>query len=513
MSTWNDTRRIAVRLVVTGSLKLETPAHLGSGEPGETVDMALLKDASEDRPLLPGTSIAGALRSYLRAYERGDFGAEHKSGMAALLFGGTKGKHKGEPSPKSADEGEQSPLMVDDALGQQQTTSEVRDGVRIDPVTRTAKNDFKFDIELLPPGTIFPLRFELLLPDDAVKAKQLKAALFLALHGLEQGEIPIGARKTRGFGRCSVEAWQIATYRLCESRSDLLAWLAADHPDWGYALTSEQIPTEKAEQVLGAGLQQQNSRKHFTIRATGGKLHKRYLGKTQDQRKRFTIRATFALESPLLIRSEEPLTDSGNQPDVAHLRDGEKKPIISGTSLAGALRARAGRILSAIGHPKRDVFLEGMFGKDMQRDPKHPTASRLIVHEARIEAGKPLVQNRVRIDRFTGGAFDTALFGEAPHVGGTVTLTLTLRAPKDAEKGLLMLLLKDLWTGDLPLGGTASIGRGRLCGTSAKICDEGKEWAIKVEATEAHRLQLPDAARTRLEAYVGALKKEGTDAR
>ncbi|MEI6776810.1 MAG: RAMP superfamily CRISPR-associated protein [Chloroflexales bacterium] len=481
MSTWNDTRQIAVRLVVTGNLKLETPAHLGSGEPGETVDMALLKDASEGRPLLPGTSIAGALRSYLRAYERGDFGAELKSGAAALLFGATKGDDEG----KHGDEGEQSPLIVDDALGQP-ITSEVRDGVRIDPVTRTAKDNFKFDIELLPPGTIFPLRFELLLPDDKAKAEKLKAALFLALHGLAQGEIPIGARKTRGFGRCSVSEWTTTTHRLRESRSDLLAWLAADHSAWGYALTSEQIQPQKAEKVPGAGSQQ------------------------KDQRKRFTIRATFALESPLLIRSEEPLTNSGNQPDVAHLRDGEKHPIISGTSLAGALRARAGRILSAIGHPKHDTFLEGMFGKDMQHDPKNPTASHLIVHEARINAGKALVQNRVSIDRFTGGAFDTALFGEAPHVGGTVTLTLTLCAPKDAEKGLLMLLLKDLWTSDLPLGGTTSIGRGRLRGTSAKICDEGKEWEIKVEGTESNRLQLPDEARTRLESYVGTLAKEGS---
>ena len=476
MSTWDESRRIATRLVVTGTLKLETPAHLGSGESGETVDMALLKDASEARPLLPGTSIAGALRSYLRAYERGDFGAEQKSGAAALLFGGTKGD----------DDGEQSPLMVDDALGQP-TTSEVRDGVRIDPVTRTAKDNFKFDLELLPPGTTFPLRFELLVPDDTATAAKLQAALFLALRGLEQGEIPLGARKTRGYGRCSVSAWHTTTYRLRDSRPDLLAWLAADHPAWGYALASAQTQDGKAEAVVGATAQ-------------------------HDQRNRFTISAIFTLESPLLIRSEEPLTSSGNQPDVAHLRDGEKKPIISGTSLAGALRARAGRILSAIGHPKRDVVLDGVFGTDMQRDPDHPTASRLIVHESRIEAGTPLVQNRVGIDRFTGGAFDTALFGEAPHVGGTVTLTLTLRAPKDSEKGLLLLLLKDLWTGDLPLGGTASIGRGRLGGTAATICDgDGNTWAITT--TEAHRLSLPDEARTRLEAYVGALKKEGTDAR
>lgn len=47
-----------------------------------------------------------------------------------------------------------------------------------------------------------------------------------------------------------------------------------------------------------------------------------------------------------------------------------------------------------------------------------------------------------------------------------------------------MLLLKDLWTRDLPLGGEASIGRGRLIGQEAELSYkmEGpnyQEWKLK----------------------------------
>lgn len=44
---------------------------------------------------------------------------------------------------------------------------------------------------------------------------------------------------------------------------------------------------------------------------------------------------------------------------------------------------------------------------------------------------------------------------------------------------MLLLLLKDLWTGDLPLGGEASVGRGRLSGQRAELNWRGETWVIQ----------------------------------
>lgn len=76
--------------------------------------------------------------------------------------------------------------------------------------------------------------------------------------------------------------------------------------------------------------------------------------------------------------------------------------------------------------------------------------------------------SRVRIDRFTQGVVPAALFDEEPWFGGETCIRLELRNPCEGETGLFLLLVKDLITGDLPVGGTASVGRGILAGR-AKI--------------------------------------------
>ncbi|MFN9649096.1 MAG: RAMP superfamily CRISPR-associated protein, partial [Pseudanabaena sp.] len=133
---------------------------------------------------------------------------------------------------------------------------------------------------------------------------------------------------------------------------------------------------------------------------------------------------------------------------------------------------------------------------------KEAKASRLIVHESEIKESSELVQSRIAIDRFTGGAMHGALFDAQPVFSGVVELKLELRNPKEHEIGLLLLLLKDLWTGDLPIGGESSIGRGRLQGIHADICYQEKKWTIH----EKDRLEIiPDGTQESLEIYVQEL--------
>ncbi|GIV98039.1 MAG: hypothetical protein KatS3mg057_2696 [Herpetosiphonaceae bacterium] len=495
MSDWGIPRGVAGRLVVTGTLRLVTPTSLGNGDMEGLTDMPLSLDALEGRPLLTGTSIAGALRNYLRTYEQGfrkreqarkpEQKQKEQQSYETQLFGGTKGD----------DDGAQSPLIVDDALGEVQRT-EIRDGVKIDGTTRTAEAKKKYDLELLPAGTTFPLRFELLLPADPQLAQRQREALALALSGLERGEIAIGARKTRGFGRCVVDSWEVCAYDLREP-SELLAWLSEGY-SWN--IPSPRITSGDAVTALGI--------EPLSI---------------EDKRRLFTVTATFRLDSPVLIRSDaslispeqlEALGDKEHeqQPDQIHLRsrrNGDEVAVVPGTSLAGVLRARAVRILNTLNEARTTSIVNELFGveTDDAGSRKSLRASRLIVEEAEIASGQPLVQNRVAIDRFTGGAFETALFSEAPHVGGTVELRLAIQDPCDFEIGLLLLLLKDLWTGDLPLGGTSSIGRGRLRGMMASLKHyHGAAWMITELADGS--LSVSGGEASELERFVDALMKE-----
>ena len=483
---YRNQRYITKRIVVCGTLVLDTPTCLGSGDADSDTDLVLLRDCLEDKALLMGSSLAGALRNYLREYQKGYEGPED-----AQLFGSQRGD----------DEGDQSPLIVNDALSSEQIKAELRDGVKINSITRTAEPGAKYDLELLEAGTSFDLCFELLIDQQDKNQDELVRELAIALQGLE-GEISIGMKKRRGFGRCHVKEWYVWHFDLQES-ADRLAWLTLNRP-WARSYAKQPIVSESIASALGVTIQQ------------------------GDQRDRFLIHATFKLASPLLIRSGQASTNLA--PDVIHLksrRHGELKPVLPGTSLAGVLRHRTERIVNTLG--KNLNIVDEIFGfvedKKTQEDStpreeqeKKAKASRLVVNESIIEGTTDLVQNHIAIDRFTGGAYHGALFNEQPIFGSDSTkleLKLELRKPEKHEIGLLLLLLKDLWTEDLPVGGTSSIGRGRLKGVEATIIcrhpEQPREWKISQQNKQlkVEDLQSPDnseeLAQKQLEEFVTAL--------
>lgn len=472
-------REIVERWVIEGRLQLKTPAHLGNGDSDELTDMPLLVDARDGiSPLLTGASLAGALRAYLGEWERGynqqRYGAEVDQGSATVkLFGMLSGQ----------DDGEQSRLIVEDALGQAETV-ERRHGVGIDPTSRTAKEKRLYDTRLWPAGSTFKLRLELLISqgDDGIL---LHRALATALTGLTDGGITLGMRKRRGFGQACVTAWRVRCYDL-RKLDNLFAWIEHGAEDLG-----DQPPacTNIAQALDVSAL-------------------------LPDQRDWFSVEGEFSLDgSSLLIRTEG--LDSGD-PDMVHLQarqpDGSAQPVLSGTSLAGALRARAYKIVHTLTDSDQAKRLSNaLFGPEDIEGGDKGAASRLHVEERVIrQARTDLVQHRVSIDRFTGGALPTALFNQQPAIGlaeTVVTLGLRLRAPEPHEIGLLLLLLKDLWTGDLPLGGESSVGRGRLRGQRLILRHHKPVGSQEWEITPAPNggLAITNQGHAALESYVKEL--------
>ncbi len=457
---WKNSRQLKERVVITGILVLEAPTHLGNGDTDSPLDMPLLIDAREGKAMLPGTSLAGALRQSLNPKE------------ADALFGHVSGGTSVE-----------SYLLIDDALADS-FERELRDGVAIDPKTRTAEENKKFDIELLSAGVQFSLSFELLVPRK--NGDKLIRSLATALIRLERGEIRLGKRKRRGFGKCRVTSWKVCRYSMTDIKG-LRAWLNYEENDC--------VEGTSIADLLGINV------------------------KSLPTRAGFHMKAVFALDGSLLIRSG---FGKPNSPDVVHLhsrRDGQDTPILSGTSLAGVLRARALRIANTVhGKGAGEKWTDRIFGnRNIGNQRKELTASRLWVEETVIERPLELVQTRVKIDRFTGGSFPAALFSEQPVWGRTkedtlVTVELYLEPPRDEdisidpEIGLLLLLLKDLWTGDLPLGGESSIGRGRLRGIQAELKYDDSHWKIKAQENGALTIE---GNRKRLESFVQAFVSGG----
>lgn len=476
---YQKSRHIVARIHIQGDLVLQTATSLGNGDYTTLTDMPLAYDTISGKALLSGASIAGALRNYLREWEEGYEQAGKKDNLASKLFGFIE-RDDTHPIGSRKNQASVSPLIVYDALSKAVPAIELRDGVKLDPATRTAEDKKKFDWELLQAGTCFPLQFELLVIKE--QAEALKQGLALALQGLEKGEIALGGRKRRGWGKCQVAKWTVHHYDMAHP-NDLVAWL--------------------------------DSAPHRT--SSGDKIATllNITNPLSDNRQTYTLSATFRLETSLLIRSGN---GGAKDPDMVHLhsqRNGELVPIISGTSLAGALRARASRIADILN--LKPTFVSDLFGPEMGSgaDTPKPYASRIIVEDSEIKEGlTDLVHTRLTVDRFTQGAYPGALFNQQPVYPAssqptTLTLNLHLRLPnKGADNehkamvGLLLLLLKDLWTGHLPLGGEASVGRGRLAGCEATLTGpHNQQWQIK---QTANGLSGDIAA---LETFVTALKE------
>lgn len=465
MANWRpeSSRKIKDRYVIVGKMVLDTPAAFSTGETTGT-EAVILQDALEHRPLIPGASMAGALRQYLLARQFG-YRARDKSGkadssLAIQLFG----------EALNEDTYLQSRVIVYDALGKGRLTN--REGVKIAGETRTADEGMLFSSQVWEAGTTFDLRFELVIYDGDDEANLLQA-LAGTLLALEKGEIALGGRKHRGYGRVHVENWQVCKYLLA-SPTDLAAWL------------NDEIVNNAATDFFSRGA-------HLV-----------------DNRQYVRVEAVMQLCDSMLIRQTSSIADQ------EYLKS-NGRPVLSGTSLAGAMRARALKIANTLKPHSAVELVDDLFGMHgADGDSDSLSASRVRIEEHPIEGGQTqLIQNRVKIDRFTGGAFESALFSEIPvfaRDGSTwVHVNFELRYPADtdqhrrldAQAGLLLLTLKDMWTEDLPVGGEASIGRGRLKGISGTVHIHSASGGFKVHLDEKGLTEKEQVAK--LNGYVATL--------
>ena len=419
-----DNDAVVRRLYAQGKWKLDSVAHFGGDETG-IADMCLLRDA-DGQPFIPGASIAGAARSFLaqqslpwEKYQRGD-----ESQMLKRFFGGA-----GKKDTMSA-------LIVADACVSEEATTSIRDGVRVKTQSGSAADGAKFDVEVVERGTEFELRLECIIRDgnDNGDDNNELEKLFLALlHGFQQGDIRLGARTRRGYGHGKVASWEIRDLKM-DNPEDVMAWLR------------DEAWSRPARDLTPRPL-------------------------SSDQRQYFCLEADFILRTSLLIRSSPSDPEA---PDMVHLHSAGK-PVVPGTSFAGAFRHRASLIASTIGWSEKAV--SEIFGPVHEQKAKNPQeglwASRVWIEEKLVKNVESRWQNRVAIDRFTGGSLQNALFNEKPIFPQESTphikLKLTLEEPDDAEIGLLFLTLRDFWHGHAALGGETSNGRGTLQGVKAEL--------------------------------------------
>lgn len=215
------------RLELTGTLTTITALRISAGRSTEPIgsDLPVIKDAL-GRPLIPGASFKGALRSRLESFLRGIVGNDRKlvanpaieaewsitsqemkkiketflndqaltdeiikqTDLISHLFG----------SPWIASKFQVRDLTVlpENWFGQYQE----RDGVAIDRDTETAADGKLYDFQVVPAGT--PFEFKAVVENAEDWELGL---LMIGLHQFETEQIPLGGGRSRGLGVVKLE--------------------------------------------------------------------------------------------------------------------------------------------------------------------------------------------------------------------------------------------------------------------------------------------------------------------
>jgi len=407
MSSNEHKNYVTTRYYIKGKLILASPLIIGCDE-DDTADIQCIRNGNGDL-FIPGTTLVGNIRNYL--IDRLD---NTNQDLIAKYFGSAESNS------------EQSSFIFFDAFSKSSGT-ELRDGVKLDTLTKTVEDKKKYDYEVIKVDSVFEMRIAVNLREDSVSSNKAESIICKIIDALRTGEIRIGAKTNRGFGKVLLEDTKVLKLELPK---DAEKWIEFD---WNDVLedTSQELVSDEIEFI---------------------------------EPDSFELAAEFKIPDSLIVRAYS--TDP-NDPDAVMLTSpiGSKNPVIPGTSWNGAIRHALFNIGFEIDkESEMEELVKKLFGDvdDKQGNNRDATVSKIRIDESNVKDGKMFICRRTKIDRFTGGAVDSALFDEKPVFEGTTTLRCRIKNPEEYEKQMLVLAVKELQYGIQTVGGESAIGRGRL---------------------------------------------------
>ena len=266
---------------------------------------------------------------------------------------------------------------------------------------KVAVKGAKFDCQVVETGAEFVSYCELL---DCSYETVLEAA-FAALNN---GEIGLGAKTTRGFGRVNLSVKK----RVFKDVDNWLDFKMFEESEWASLQPLSLKNTFSDTAVIQIGL-----------RSLGG----------------------------LSIREYSTDIDMPDYKTLSLKTRSNYSPVIPGSSWAGAFRDRCAQILT--GEEITDYF--GEVNETTAKSQK----SQIRFSESIISGGTPKDVTRNSIDRFSGATKSGALYTERTYYYGETALEITVPY-NERLIAAVGVCLADLHNGFLTVGGLSSIGRG-----------------------------------------------------
>lgn len=493
-----DTRTLLPLWRLKGSLTLKTPLSIGSGrdvpialqektgQEGERHVIGVVRD-QQGRPYIPAASLKGALNALA-----GEAGLDAE--LRQQLFGHEQGnttraaliEFRNLYITAGAPQGDSLPNWDRE---NHPHTANLAHVVR-NRDTGAAQDKLLFIEQVVPPGATFGFECTA----RAIDQNAIEALLgLLALAGNEASPLRLGGGKAADNGRI---AWQFDELRGIEDLTGLWQSLSAENAHAGLDLWSDtcskKLPTTDIKPLaLEAD--------HWLTLAS--------------------LQLDF--HTPFLVYQYQPKVPGQNTPDGRPRRNHAGRYALPSSSLHGALRSQAERILRTVGIQARkgyEVPAAHNVGDAAKLDlasvlfgaPGWRSVLRISDFLANQESqNKRFTHEMVAIDRLTGGGKDTAKFNievlDCPTLTGSLAIDLKrLRLLEGngnpglvaAALGLLAHVLRDLDESDIALGYGAAKGYGR---------SRSQAWQALAQALQATKpAEAPDLEHA-LKAFAGRI--------
>lgn len=440
-----EARPIKKKILIGVRLRLVEPMCVSGGEASHS-DRDVILDG-KGKPFIPGTSLAGAFRNYLRLEkdQEGMFGFAKKNGNGS--------KEDGAMSVLTVSDIRQEEDCQTDIRQKKGWQTEIRDGVRLEE--KVAQKEGKYDMQVVSADAMGSFYLEATIRQGD-NEEEMISLIRRFLSGLNLGEIRLGSSKNRGYGR--VEICRVIKKEFTkDNRQD---WLSFDYN----RNLLDELKNEKSEYIWD------------------------YQEDLSGQKRYHIFEIPLQLTGGISIRKYSARPMEADFEQLSH----RGQAIIPGTSWAGAIRSRCREILYSLGTEgdeeylfRANALMERAFGKVKNKVEKEDDSrqSCVVIGESRITGGQNVHMTRNKIDRFSNATVDGALYTEKAYFQGKTMLRIMIERPHDKEKpeekkkellemqavtGLILLTVEDIKHGFLAVGGQTAVGRGIFRCTSEK---------------------------------------------
>ena len=476
-----------IKRIIRGKLKNNSSFYIGSGETTEFLDTYIIRD-SKNNIIIPGTSIAGSLRSYATRIAP-HFGVKSCIRLepqetpcycpVCKLFGSSDPK-------RNVERGFPSKIWVYDAVLDNYDEPEIRDGIAVDRESQSAfkESKAKFNFEVLPRNSEFSFHIEVEELEEEFRDIQ-NTILGIVLKEWQDGRCFLGGMRSRGLGEFILEDLTIENINLTGS-DDLIA-LLKHNPN-----------TTKVSDYIKNSVQSGREK----------------IKENSDSSSNYTYNSFFTLNLKIQFIEGIVVNDPKNsvRSNFDHFPKFENGAfVIPGSSLRGAIRNHAEKIVRTITTEISDneeeflnkcpacnpgagaksnltscneilkeeaALLESEVLIDRlclacQTFGSSFLGSRLYISDGIFDNSFPILMKKmdfVAIDRFTGGGKLGAKFDAALLWNPKFEFKIFMENPKKWELGWLMLVLKDIIDSQISVGA----GQNKWFGKTS-IDDKSKE--------------------------------------